>query len=349
MASQPAHMRRIDEPEVWRLELRRPNRCNKCVLEINLVFYCQASERLIPVGHWGYILDAADQAYMIEYEHCAHDLELRLNGRKIITHQRQWETVSENGFCFWTIRWTETDTKEQAQVQRGQVLLFRAEDDETILLLKCWPDANRREPSKDDMARQILIRLREEMISLAAGLNPSARVLDLGCGDKPYYPYFHGHCSEFVGVDLRASLLVDLVYDGSVNLSDEYFDLIICTQVLEHTRDPFKLSSEIWRLLKRGGRAFVSVPFTWHYHPWPKDYWRFTSDGLEVLFERFAECRIDRDCDTVHTVLHELGFLLIRTGYARAPLLRLLNRLGRLSRVFPDSKLPGHHLAWLVK
>ncbi|MBI5248911.1 MAG: class I SAM-dependent methyltransferase, partial [Desulfomonile tiedjei] len=212
-------------------------------------------------------------------------MELRLDGKTIIVHHRQWQTVSENGFCIWTIRWTEIDTQEQAQVQRGQVLLFRPERDETALLLKCWPEAGRREPTKDNMAFRILNRLREEMISLAEGLNPAARVLDLGCGDKPYYPYFHDHCAEFIGVDIQTSLLVDSVYDGRINFSNEYFDLIICTQVLEHTRDPFELTSEMWRLLKSGGHAFVSVPFAWHYHPYPKDYWRFTSDGLEVLFE----------------------------------------------------------------
>ena len=117
----------------------------------------------------------------------------------------------------------------------------------------------------------------------------------------------------------------------------------------EHTRDQHKVSSEIWRLLKPGGRAFISAPFCWHYHPWPNDYWRFTAEGLTVLFEQFNELHIERDGDTFHTLLQEFGFLLSRSGYSDPNFLRLLNELGEESKILADDKLPAHFLVWLKK
>jgi SAM-dependent methyltransferase len=115
-------------------------------------------------------------------------------------------------------------------------------------------------------------------------------VLDVGCGVKPYFPFFSSVASEYVGVDVVANPNVDLV--GPVEalpVDDASFDLVLCTQVLEHADDPAKAVSELHRVTAPGGRVLASTHGVQWYHPSPNDYWRWTHTGLRLLFERNAE------------------------------------------------------------
>lgn len=54
--------------------------------------------------------------------------------------------------------------------------------------------------------------------------------------------------------------------------------------LLEHTSNPFLVAKSIRGSLKRGAYLFVTAPFNWGIHYFPKDYWRFTPQGIEELF-----------------------------------------------------------------
>jgi SAM-dependent methyltransferase len=83
----------------------------------------------------------------------------------------------------------------------------------------------------------------------------------------------------------------DIVGDiHDLPLPDNSEDAIICVAVLEHVKDPFQASREIYRVLKPGGYALVYVPFLYYYHAEPGyygDYSRFSKDALELLFKDF--------------------------------------------------------------
>ncbi len=68
-------------------------------------------------------------------------------------------------------------------------------------------------------------------------------------------------------------------------VADESFNVIICTDVLEHTLDPFSAASELYRILKPGGYCLVSTPFNLRIHGPSPDCWRFTEQGLRILFK----------------------------------------------------------------
>jgi SAM-dependent methyltransferase len=112
------------------------------------------------------------------------------------------------------------------------------------------------------------------------------RVLDAGCGFRPYEPYFAPHASEYVGVDLDnpAADLHGTV--ESLPVPDGSFDVVLCTQVLEHTSDPAAAVRELRRVVAPGGRVLASTHGTAVYHPAPSDHWRWTHTGLEQLFAR---------------------------------------------------------------
>ena len=83
--------------------------------------------------------------------------------------------------------------------------------------------------------------------------------------------------------------------DAVLDLTDEFeiidaklngkkFKTVICSSVLEHCAKPFKMCNNLARLLDDKGTVFISVPFSWRLHGYPSDYWRFTPDGVKMLF-----------------------------------------------------------------
>jgi SAM-dependent methyltransferase len=84
-----------------------------------------------------------------------------------------------------------------------------------------------------------------------------------------------------------ADYIVDLCNNNSDKIGDETFDLIICTEVLEHVNNPFFVVNELKRILKTGGVVAISTPFNFRIHGPLPDNWRFTIHGLKVLFGEF--------------------------------------------------------------
>jgi SAM-dependent methyltransferase len=72
-------------------------------------------------------------------------------------------------------------------------------------------------------------------------------------------------------------------------VDDASFDLVLCTQVLEHCDDPAQAVRELRRVTAPGGRVLASTHGVQVYHPSPQDLWRWTHAGLERLFRDNAE------------------------------------------------------------
>ena len=112
----------------------------------------------------------------------------------------------------------------------------------------------------------------------------SYRLLDVGCGQKPYEPFFAPYVSSYVGVDPVDNPHSEL--KGSVEdlpVEDSSFDVVLCSQVLEHCDDPARAISELHRATAPGGRLLLSTHGVQAYHPSPVDYWRWTHAGLEKV------------------------------------------------------------------
>lgn len=70
--------------------------------------------------------------------------------------------------------------------------------------------------------------------------------------------------------------------------------IILCFEVLEHTSNPIKAVENILRILKKGDKAIISVPFNINIHDEPFDYFRFTEYGLRLLFKKFSKFEIKK-------------------------------------------------------
>lgn len=114
------------------------------------------------------------------------------------------------------------------------------------------------------------------------------RVLDVGCGNKPYRNRFPDSVNEYVGCDVEQSSLqvVDKICPAtSLDFTDGSFDTVFCTQVLEHVYDHKQVFKEIIRVLKPEGYFIGSLPMSWPHHEVPHDFFRFTKYGLEGLIK----------------------------------------------------------------
>jgi SAM-dependent methyltransferase len=91
-----------------------------------------------------------------------------------------------------------------------------------------------------------------------------------------------------LNLDLFAGDQVDVAGDLlQLPFKNHSVDTLICTGVLEHVRDPGEAVTEIYRVLKPGGRVFIETPFMQTVHASPDDYSRWTPNGLRRLFQDF--------------------------------------------------------------
>lgn len=142
---------------------------------------------------------------------------------------------------------------------------------------------------------KIAAELAFRCLSEAASKHARGRLVDLGCGAKPYAEIFAPHVASHFGVDFKgtadlhygAETKADLFVDGAeTNLPAGSFDTLLCTQVLEHIFETDAFIGECHRLLAKGGIGIFTIPFLWQCHAEPNDFYRFTRHGLEKLFVR---------------------------------------------------------------
>lgn len=85
----------------------------------------------------------------------------------------------------------------------------------------------------------------------------------------------------------NADYIIDICQNNSAIIPNGEFDIIVCTEVLEHTLDPFKAVAELYRMLPTEGILLLSTPFDFRIHGPLPDCWRFTEHGLRALLKDF--------------------------------------------------------------
>jgi SAM-dependent methyltransferase len=120
-------------------------------------------------------------------------------------------------------------------------------------------------------------------------LPEKVRLLDAGGGVMPYYPLFAERAIEYAGNDIEDGPGISYVSPlEELNAPSDHFDLVLCTQVLEHVRRPQQALEQITRVLVPGGYLFLTTHGVYPFHPDPRDYWRWTQQGFEAMFEDVA-------------------------------------------------------------
>ena len=195
-------------------------------------------------------------------------------------------------------------------------------------------------------------------------LENSNKILDVGTSQrfakelKSYENLFEG--KEYLAGgynpkmdygDYNCDLHTDI---EQIPFDDGSLDAILCIEVLEHVANPFKALDEIYRVLKSGGKVFFTTPFLLGYHGKTKnrnikhdhdeypDYFRYTHQGLSLLFKKFSSVKIEVLNGPVEMLLTNARLF----KYLKIPLIRKLIDLIDFPKI---SKQTTRHLVYAIK
>lgn len=201
-----------------------------------------------------------------------------------------------------------------------------------------------------DLQWTLVVRALKSVAPLSHG-----RLLDVGCGDKPYLEIFAPYVSEYLGVEHEASFRQtasatrtggpDVFYDGKrLPFADGEFDTVLSVQTLEHTPKPQALLREMARVLHPNGVLLLSAPFSFRLHEEPQDYFRYSPHGLRALCAE-AGLVVER-CEAMGNLWSLLGHKI--NSYLALNLARvggLAQGLGKLGHESKQSTAPRF---WLL-
>lgn len=121
----------------------------------------------------------------------------------------------------------------------------------------------------------------------AASLPAGSLILDAGSSEAaPYRKCFQAHryeSADFAGDPQLLTYVCDLT---EIPVEPARYDMVVCTQVLEHVPRPDAVLAELYRVLKPGRKLWLSTPLFYEEHMQPYDFFRYTRFGLRTLFER---------------------------------------------------------------
>jgi SAM-dependent methyltransferase len=120
----------------------------------------------------------------------------------------------------------------------------------------------------------------------------SARVLDIGCGGQPLRGDLERRGYRYFGMDLESGKIcpdylgrIDADLPASL-MQARPFDLVLCTEVLEHVPDWDTAFKNLSLLMAPGGHLIITCPHFYLLHEEPWDYWRPTPYALRHFGEK---------------------------------------------------------------
>ena len=159
---------------------------------------------------------------------------------------------------------------------------------------------------RDNESRR-LSWLKEQLGRVSNG----SRILDAGAGELrnrsycKHLDYISQDFCQYEGKGDGAALQtgnwdtskIDLVSDITrIPADDESFDIVLCTEVLEHVPDPVKAVQELSRLVKSGGQLILTAPFASLSHFAPYHF----SSGLSRYWYKHHLAAFDFEEITTH-------------------------------------------------
>ncbi len=180
---------------------------------------------------------------------------------------------------------------------------------------------------------------------------PGARVLDVGCGlGRVLGPFtqFERHgmdispdylaLAQGKGIEVCLSRIEDMPY------AKQYFDIVICTDVLEHVLDFHDACRQLLGVVRDNGVAIVRVPYRENLAPYrtfetPYAFAHlrnFDEDVLALAFEKIHHCQVLEflagPYDVRHSTFKGARFEIAGLGFAFRLLVRAARVFGRAAQ-----------------
>ena len=178
----------------------------------------------------------------------------------------------------------------------------------------------------------------------------SIKVLNIGAGgdiEKIISTNFKDIYSIDIDENRKPNQLIDICSENFPSKLEYKPNLICCLEVLEHTSNPLIAINNIYEVLEENDYCLLSVPFNFHIHDEPNDYYRFTFYGLKNLFSRFSEVKILKRNGWLESIFinmirlqkeknllsKNLGKIFILIYYLLLPFILIIQK------IFPSEKL----------
>lgn len=180
----------------------------------------------------------------------------------------------------------------------------------------------------------------------------TGNVLDVGCGQSPYRHLVIPVTAKYFGIDVVDARKFDYrnpditTFNGEdIPFDSEMFSGLVCTEVLEHVQNYQKLIDEMHRVMSKGGKGIITIPWSARYHYIPYDFFRYTPATLQTMFAVFSVVQIKPRGTDLVTIASKVivlwfrnlrpstawGWLFFPFWIAFSPILFLFVALGHLA------------------
>ena len=162
-----------------------------------------------------------------------------------------------------------------------------------------------------------------------ARARPGAACLDVGCGEQPLRGLIEGSGATYTGFDIAQNTQDTVAVLGSIDAPlpapwpqpRAVYDVVVCTEVLEHTFDWPCAFRNLRALTAPGGTVVLTVPFVFPLHMEPLDFARATPHALRRLSAASGlrieeERRLGTGFDVAATILEDTSILPSDAGIA---------------------------------
>jgi SAM-dependent methyltransferase len=158
-----------------------------------------------------------------------------------------------------------------------------------------WRRNDYRHASDNDAFVLNILRswIEQTLTATLKSLAPHDRcVIDVGCGNQPFRPFIERLGADYCSFDVvqNATESVDHIAPLDAEnlppgLHGSSFNLVLCTEVLEHVYDWRAAFANLYRLTRPGGVVILTCPFFWPLHEQPHDFWRPTTFAIRHAAE----------------------------------------------------------------
>ncbi len=138
------------------------------------------------------------------------------------------------------------------------------------------------------------------------------KVLDIGSGGSSYDKYFPNRLTFDIDPYRNSEVIGDI---HKMPFKDSEFEIILCTEVLEHLKNPQVAIGEMKRVLKEDGKLILTTRFIFPIHDAPNDYFRYTKYGLRELFKEWEILGLEAEATSVETIAVLLQRLIFQINY----------------------------------
>ncbi len=186
----------------------------------------------------------------------------------------------------------------------------------------------------------------EIVLSEIIGVLKGGKVLDIGCGEQPLKLFFNEKGFSYKSLDYKQNIYGTVDYinkiDGALNIL-ESFDILICTEVMEHVLDWQTAFKNFSKLLNHNGLLLITCPMFYPLHEEPFDYWRPTPYAIKMFSENngfniVKEKKLGECFDLIGTILSNSYFYPTNQKWVSKINVKIINRF----REFLLNKLMNH-------